>query len=93
MDLSAPGMERVGALSIEWCATGRGVPEDLQDASEVLQKVASLIPEPEAIPTPPSPIPTIPSAKSAIESILKKLRREDLEPNAHIVRASRSSAA
>lgn len=93
MDLAAAGMERMRALSIQWCGTGRGVPEDLQDASDVLQQVAALAPRQEAIQTPPAPVPAIPSAKSAIESILKKLRREDLDPNAHIVRASRSSAA
>ncbi len=93
MDLAAPGMERVGALSIQWCGTGRGVPEDLQDASDVLEQVAALTPRQEVIQAPPAQVPAIPSAKSAIESILRKLRREDLDPNAQIVRAPRTSAA
>ena len=99
MDLTAAGMERIGALSIQWCGTGRGVPEDLQDASQVMEQAAALAPQLEVAPSPPIllpesiPAPAMPSARSAIETILKRLRREDLEPNAHIVRASKSSAA
>ena len=99
MDLRASGMEGISALSIQWCGTGRGVPEDLQYANQVLEQAAALSLHQEIVPVAPLqlpapiPVPAIPSARSAIESILKKLRREELDPGAHIVRASKSSAA
>lgn len=42
MQLDPHELESLRGLTIQWCGTGRSVPEDLEDAGRVLEKVARL---------------------------------------------------
>lgn len=85
LDLSSPGLESLAGLRLEWCATGRAVPEDLQEAAQVLAKAAAI----EPAPVPPPPVLEI----TSIEQILTRFRREEFPPSTHLIRTSTRSAA
>ena len=85
LDLSSPGLESLSSLQLAWCTTGRAVPEDLQEAAQVLAKAAAI--EPAPLPTPPAP------GITSIEQILTRFRREEISPLTHLIRASTRSAA
>ena len=91
LDLSASGLERLGVLQIEWCGTGRAVPEDLQESAQVLAREAAMLPAvasaPSAAVIPPA------SAITAIEQILTRFRREAIPPSTHMIRVAARNAA
>jgi flagellar biosynthesis GTPase FlhF len=101
MELTAPGVLALSRLTIRWCGTGRAVPEDLQDAGTVLQQVAALSEATPAVPqysvslieSAVTPAHSAQSAKSAIESILARFRRQELTESPEGQRNSKSSAA
>jgi len=99
MDLGSTGMERLSALTIGWCGIGRGIPEDLEDASRVVERAAALAAKPleqeadsieDFIAPSAKPAAETHSARTAIEGILARFRRADLNASS---KASKSSAA
>jgi flagellar biosynthesis GTPase FlhF len=89
MDLGAAGLESLRELTIRWCGTGRSVPEDMQDAQQVVRKAEAM-----ARPEPPAakPAPT-PEARKTIDSILARFRSVGQESRAGSLHPSKSSAA
>jgi flagellar biosynthesis GTPase FlhF len=106
MDLAAPELQDLSTLTIRWCGTGRAVPEDLQDAGKVVERAAELEEPPIAeerfaiaaveVPTPEKhnvAVAANASARTAIEAILARFRRNDSEAQAQISGTPKSSAA
>lgn len=107
MDLGLQGMEGLRNLTIRWCGTGRSVPEDLQDAGQVVAKAEAMSeapaePEgfqiaamqfPEELAPPKPPVAMAPPARTAIETILARFRRADQVSKSRALDVSKSSAA
>jgi flagellar biosynthesis GTPase FlhF len=108
MDLAAPEMKDLSTLTIRWCGTGRAVPEDLQDAGKVVEQAAAMTAPPVAqegfavaalsIPShnekeKSAAVAANASARTAIEAILARFRRNESEPQARISGTPKSSAA
>jgi flagellar biosynthesis GTPase FlhF len=106
MDLAAPELQDLSALTIRWCGTGRAVPEDLQEAGKVVERAAAMTPAPTAdegfaiaeiqVPAPEEKTVAVAansSARTAIEAILARFRRNESEPQARISGTPKSSAA
>ncbi len=99
LELAGPGLERLGRLRIEWCSTGRAVPEDLQATAQVLAKAAAIdtrptpqpVPSAVVLPTPPLAVPTNPA--DTIEQILTRFRRDEIPSSTHLIRATTRNAA
>lgn len=100
MDLAADSLSAIRSLTIRWCGTGRAIPEDIEDASQVVQKAAAMQPktnEPEyaiaAITSPAAPTVAPAPARTAIDSILARFRRAEPDSRSRALNPSRSSAA
>ncbi|MBM3762696.1 MAG: hypothetical protein FJW36_20930 [Acidobacteria bacterium] len=104
MDLATDSLGSIRNLTIQWCGTGRAIPEDIEDAGQVIQKAAAFEApaqiahrEPEyAIAAIASPAPQVPSPvspKTAIDSILARFRRTGPDLRSHSLNPSKSSAA
>ncbi len=106
MDLAAPEMRDISALTIRWCGTGRAVPEDLQDAGKVVERAAAMLEPPLVeeefaiaaieIPTPEKhsvAVAANASARTAIEAILARFRRNESDAQTQISGTPKSSAA
>ncbi|MFN7545422.1 MAG: hypothetical protein ACK5TN_21800 [Acidobacteriota bacterium] len=101
MDLSGEGLEELRGLAIRWCGTGRSVPEDLQEAGQVMERAAALD-MPEAgrdgrarirLATAAGLAEGRGAARTKIESILEKFRRSDSGSVSRQGNESRTSAA
>ncbi|WP_031497931.1 hypothetical protein [Bryobacter aggregatus] len=90
LDLRATGLDALRELRIEWCGTGRAVPEDLHASEQVVARAAEIAPVDFV---PPQPIPAPPASHNAVEQILARFRREVISPETHHIRTSRQSAA
>ncbi|MBZ2186906.1 MAG: hypothetical protein K7J46_19540 [Bryobacter sp.] len=103
MDLSGEGLEELRGLAIRWCGTGRSVPEDLQEAGQVMERAAALdIPEAGRDGSGPVRTRFAPAAgsaegrgaaRAAIESIIERFRRSDSGSVSRQGNESRTSAA
>jgi flagellar biosynthesis GTPase FlhF len=103
MDLSGEGLEDLRGLAIRWCGTGRAVPEDLQEAGQVMERAAALdVPEAGRNLREPARMgldsaadsaESRGAARAAIESILEKFRRSDSGSVSRHGQESRTSAA
>lgn len=109
MDLSSPGLDPLRSLTIRWCGTGRSVPEDIQDAGQVVERAAALDrsrTEPASpngidvkiaamgISAVPGPALEQPTpARAAIENLLKRLRKTEFNSIGRPGSGKKSSAA
>ncbi len=91
LDLAAPGLDRLGRLKIEWCSTGRAVPEDLHATAKVLADAAAI----DARPTPQAPpaLVALSAPVDTIEQILTRFRRDEIPPSTHLIRTTNRNAA
>lgn len=100
MDLDGDGLKGLRELAIQWCGTGRSVPEDLHDAGQAVQQAKEPAPKTEdvdgfriAASFYPEPVATPRSTRKTIDSIFARFRRRDLTSLANAVNEAKSSAA
>ncbi len=102
MDLNGAANDNLNALTIRWCGTGRAVPEDLQDANQVLRRAAAMAAgassataatSPDSNPATPAQAAIAAPARTAIDAILARFRKSDEESRQRSLTPSTTTAA